>query len=190
MSRASAPRRSARIGTDRRGAGLDGCRTARGTLCAGRPTAIQFLLPAQREASAVSEIHQTHRLGGHTRAAQAALTLASRENRLCSTRLGLCGSSCVMCAAHMWRTWNAKPRPERRHRHFQPHQERGPPALEQEAFSPLRALSSKKVTLGDLSRWVKWCMKPPTFVIINYPTGFRPYILYMIISNHRPGEGE
>ena len=66
-----------------------------------------------------------------------------------------------MCAAHMWRTWNAKPRPERRHRHSQPHQERGSPALQQEAFSPRGALSSEKVTLGDLSRVKEEHIKPP-----------------------------
>ena len=41
----------------------------------------------------------------------------------------------VMRAAHMWRTWNAKSRPERRHRHSQPHSERGPRALQEGAFS-------------------------------------------------------
>ena len=94
VSRACAPRRSARIGADRRGGELDGCRTARGTLCAGRPTAIQFLLPAQRETSAVSEIHQTHRFGGHARVPRAALTLPVKENPVCFRGLGLCDSSC------------------------------------------------------------------------------------------------
>ena len=58
MNRASSPRRSARIGADRRAGGLDGCRTALGMLVARYPPAIQVLPPAQRETSAVSEIHQ------------------------------------------------------------------------------------------------------------------------------------
>ena len=54
----------------------------------------------------------------------------------------------MMCGADMLRTCNAKPRPERRHRHSQPRLERGSPALQQEAFSPPRALSSERLRGG------------------------------------------
>ena len=82
MNRASSPRRSARIGADRRAGGLDGCRTALGMLVARYPPAIQVLPPAQRETSVVSEIHQHRRLWGRARVPRAALTLQMAPNQL------------------------------------------------------------------------------------------------------------
>ena len=94
MNRASCPRINARIGADRRGGGLDGCRTALGMLVARCPPAIQFLLFRAKELRALNKIHQLGRLGEHSRAARGALTLPAKENPMCFNGLGLWGSSC------------------------------------------------------------------------------------------------